>query len=792
MTSRRPHAAGNGNGEAGNGIADLKLPADTVPVLLVRNLVVFPVVILPITIGRGPSIAAAQYALRRETSLAILLQKSSDKDQPGPEDVYRIGTLATVLRYLTAPDGTHHIVCQGETRFRVVEFVPDHPFLVARVERLVTDETLITSEVEAFTLELRQRLREMVSMTPDAPPDFAIALEQITSPATLADLTATFVDISPAEKQDILETLALKPRLQKVLAAVGRRLEVLRLTKEISEQTRQTLSESQRKYLLNEQLKTIQKQLGEDDQHAAEIAELDQAITKAAMPAEVDAQARRELKRLERMSDMSGEYSLVRTYLDWLVELPWELPPRPPMDIAKAREVLDADHYGLEKVKRRILEFLAVRKLKPDGKSPILCFAGPPGVGKTSLGQSIARAMGREFARVSLGGCHDEAEIRGHRRTYIGALPGNVIQALRKVRARDCILMLDELDKLSSSLQGDPAAALLEVLDPEQNSSFRDNYLGVPFDLSHVLFIGTANLIEAVPAPLRDRMEVIDLPGYIEEEKLEITHRYLIKRQLDACGLDGGLCEISEGALQELIRRYTREAGVRQLEREIGGLFRHRAMAVAEGDRSSCRIDAGDLAAILGPPRYENEVALRTCVAGVATGLAWTPTGGDILFVEATRVAGTGALLLTGQLGDVMKESAQAALTLVKGRIGQLHIVAEMFQDHDVHIHVPAGAIPKDGPSAGVAMFVSLYSALTNRPVRNDLAMTGEISLRGQVLPVGGIKEKLLAALRAGITTVLLPRRNENDLEGIPEPARQSLNLVWLDTVDDALAQALR
>jgi ATP-dependent Lon protease len=772
-------------------LADIQLPSGVVPVVLVRNLVVFPVVILPITIGRGPSIAAAQFALRREKSLAILLQKSPDADVPSLDEVYRIGTVATVLRYLTAPDGTHHIVCQGESRFRVKEFLEGYPFLAARIELLSTDEAM-TSEVEAFTLELRQRLREMVAMTPDAPPDFAIALEQISSPGTLADLTATFVDIPPRDKQEILETLALKPRLQKVLAAVGRRLEVLRLTKEISEQTRQTMSESQRKYLLGEQLKTIQKQLGEDDQHSAEIAELDQAITKAAMPPEVETHARKELKRLERMSEMSGEYSLVRTYLDWLVELPWGLPERPRMDIAKAREILDAEHYGLHKVKRRILEYLAVRKLKPDGKSPILCFAGPPGVGKTSLGQSIARAIGREFVRVSLGGCHDEAEIRGHRRTYVGALPGNVIQAMRKAGARDCIMMLDELDKLSTSLQGDPAAALLEVLDPEQNNSFRDNYLGVPFDLSHVLFIGTANLIEAVPGPLRDRMEVIQLPGYVEEEKLEIAHRYLIRRQLDACGLDSGRCEITEAALKEIIRNYTREAGVRELERCIGALFRHCAMAVAEGDESFHRIDADGLAPILGAPRYENEAALRTGVPGVATGLAWTPAGGDILFVEATRVAGSGSLILTGQLGDVMKESALAALTLVKGKLNALGIKPQDFRDDDVHVHVPAGAIPKDGPSAGVAIFVALYSMLSERPVRHDVAMTGEISLRGQVLPVGGIKEKLLAALRAGIGTVMLPRRNQKDLDDIPEQARLSLTLIWLDTIDDALANALR
>ena len=777
--------------EKANGVADIHLAQDCVPVVLLRNVVLFPVVIIPIAIGREASIAAAQYSLRHETPLAVLLQKDPANDAPKHEDIYQIGTLAKVLRYITGPDGTHHIVCQGETRFLVNKFVEGYPFLVARIEPL--PQSLDTNpEIEAFALELKARLAELLKLSPDAPTEISFAVDQIESPSTLADITATFIDITPAEKQQLLETIPLKPRLQKVLEHVERRLEVLRLSHEISEKTRHSMSESQRKYLLSEQLKTIQKQLGEGDKHAEEIAELNAAITKAEMPPEVDTQARKELKRLERMSDLSGEYSLIRTYLDCLIDLPWKLPERSLMDVNKAREILDADHYGLEKVKRRILEYLAVRKLKPEGKSPILCFAGPPGVGKTSLGQSIARAIARDFVRVSLGGCHDEAEIRGHRRTYIGALPGNIIQALRKAGSRDCVMMLDELDKLSTSLQGDPAAALLEVLDPEQNNSFRDNYLGVPFDLSHVLFIGTANLLENVPGPLRDRMEVIPLPGYIEEEKIQIAKRYLLKRQLDACGLKAEQCEISEDGIVDIIRNYTREAGVRELERHIGSVFRHCAMRVAEGETRPQHIDIEALEKILGSRRYENEIALRTSVSGVATGLAWTPTGGDILFVEATHVPGQGSLILTGQLGDVMKESAQAALSLVKRKLDKLGMTPEQLHKLDIHVHVPAGATPKDGPSAGVAIFVALYSVLADLPVRNDIAMTGEISLRGQVLPVGGIKEKLLAALRAGISTVMLPRRNQKDLDDIPDEAKARLHLIWLETIEDALINALR
>jgi ATP-dependent Lon protease len=544
--------------------------------------------------------------------------------------------------------------------------------------------------------------------------------------------------------------------------------------------------------LLREQMAAIQRQLGEGEEgKASEMAELDKAITNAKMPKEIEEQARKELRRLQRMPEAAGEYGMVRTYLDWLIELPWALPDDKPIDIVEARRILDEDHYDLDKIKRRIIEFLAVRKLAPQGKAPILCFVGPPGVGKTSLGQSIARAMDRKFVRVSLGGVHDEAEIRGHRRTYIGALPGNIIQAIRKAGARNCVMMLDEVDKLGAGFHGDPGAALLEVLDPEQNNTFRDNYLGVPFDLSRVVFITTANMLDTIPGPLRDRMEIISLAGYTADEKLQIAHRYLLRRQLEANGLKSDQVEISDQAIRDIIQSYTREAGVRSLERQIGQVLRYAAVRIAEGGSGPIRIGSEDLSAILGAPQFESETAMRTSVPGVATGLAWTPVGGDILFIEATRIPGSGKLILTGQLGEVMRESAQAALSIVKNRAASLGIEQSRFEKSDIHIHVPAGAIPKDGPSAGVAMFMALVSLLTERTVRSDTAMTGEISLRGLVLPVGGIKEKVVGAHRAGIKRIMLPARNRRDYDDIPEIARKEVEFIWLDRVEEAVAAAL-
>jgi ATP-dependent Lon protease len=767
------------------------LPEDALIILPVRNLVLFPGIVLPITIGRERSRAAAQEAARAQRPIGVLLQSKPEVDQPGPDDLHWVGTVANVLRYVTAPDGAHHVICQGTERFRVLQFLDGYPFAVARVQRIEQPETS-DSDLEARAHTLKQRAVEILRLLPQVPEDMITAVESLKAPSQVADFIAGLADVAAQEKQVILELFDLRARLDRLLELLTRRIQVLRLSREIDERTKESIDAQTRERLLREQMHTIRKELGEGDERSAEIAELEKAIAGAKMPEEVEKQARKELKRLERMPEASGEYSMVRTYLDWLTELPWVAEDDAPIDIAVARRILDSDHYGLDKIKKRILEYMAVRKLNPAGKSPILCFVGPPGVGKTSLGQSIAKATGRKFVRVSLGGTHDEAEIRGHRRTYIGSLPGNIIQSIRKAGARNCVMMLDEVDKLGAGgFHGDPSSALLEVLDPEQNATFRDNYLAVPFDLSRVMFICTANMLDTIPGPLRDRMEVIQLPGYTEQEKLQIARRYLVGRQLAATGLSAERCDITDDALVTIIRDYTREAGVRNLEREIGSVCRHVAVRIAEGECGNVRIDASAVAAILGPRKFEAEVAMHVSVPGVATGLAWTPVGGDILFVEATRMPGGGKLILTGQLGEVMKESAQAALSLVKARSEQLGITAEGLEKSDIHVHVPAGATPKDGPSAGVAMFVALASLLTGRSVRSDTAMTGEISLRGLVLPVGGIKEKVLAALRAGITTVLLPSRNQRDLEEIPAEAREKLKLVWVERIDDALAVAL-
>ena len=672
----------------------------------------------------------------------------------------------------------------------MLQFLDGWPFPVARVQ-FIDDPEEVGSEIEGRARALKQRAVEILQLLPQVPEEMVAALQGVDGAAKLADFISGLMDVSAEEKQALLETFDLKARLDKLLDLLARRIEVLKVSREIDERTRESITDTNRKHLLREQMRTIQKELGEGDESGAEIAELEKAITDAHMPEEVEKAARKELKRLERMPEAAGEYSMVRTYLEWLIELPWALDAGAPIDIAEARRILDEDHFGLEKIKRRILEYLAVRKLNPEGRSPILCFVGPPGVGKTSLGQSIAKATGRKFVRVSLGGVHDEAEIRGHRRTYIGALPGNVIQNIRKAGTRNGVMMLDEVDKLGAGgFHGDPSSALLEVLDPEQNSTFRDNYLAVPFDLSHVMFICTANVLDTIPGPLRDRMEIIQLPGYTAQEKLQIARRYLVPRQLTATGLAAAQCEITDAALLAIIHDYTREAGVRNLEREIGNVFRNVAVRIAEGVAQTIAIGVDDLHAILGARKFDAEVAMRSSVPGVATGLAWTPVGGDILFIEAARMPGAGKLILTGQLGDVMKESAQAALSLVKARAAELG-VEQALDKSDIHIHVPAGATPKDGPSAGVAMFVALASLLTGRAVRSDVAMTGEISLRGLVLPIGGVKEKVLAALRAGITTVMLPSRNQRDLEDIPADARAQLTFVWMDSVDDAIATAL-
>jgi ATP-dependent Lon protease len=763
---------------------------DVLIILPVSNTVLFPGVVLPIAVAGDAALAAAQEAVRTQRRVGLLLQIDAASDAQDPENLHRVGTAASIVRFITAPDGTHHLIAQGEERFTVLDYVSREPFLVARIETH-KEPTVLDPEVEARGLNLRDKALEAVQLLPQAPGELVNAIRSIESIPALADMVASFMDLKVADKQEILATFDLKIRLDRVLTLLGRRIEVLKVSREIDERTREAFDERQKEAVLRERLRQIQKELGETDSSSAELEELKQAIKDAGMPAEVAEQAERELKRLERMPDSSAEYSMTRTYLDWLLAMPWSKVDPETVDIEQARAILDEDHYGLEKVKRRILEFLAVRKLNPEGRSPILCFVGPPGVGKTSLGQSIAKAIGLKFGRVSLGGVHDEAEIRGHRRTYIGSLPGNIVQAMRKAGRRNPVLMLDEVDKLSASHQGDPFSALLEVLDPEQNNTFRDNYLGVPFDLSRVLFIGTANVLDAIPPPLRDRMEIIELTGYTEEEKLQIAKRYLLARQLTANGLSAAQVEVSEEALRRVIVDYTREAGVRSLERQIAALLRNVAVTIASGSAQSVSIGADDVARILGAPRFESDVALRTSVPGVATGLAWTPAGGDILFIESSRVRGSGKLILTGQLGDVMKESAQAAVTWVKSQADRLKIDPAALDASDLHIHVPAGAIPKDGPSAGVAIATSLASLLSQRNVRADVAMTGEISLRGVVMPVGGIKEKCVAAARAGIRTVILPARNRRDLEDIPESVRAKLEFVWAEKIEDVLARAL-
>jgi len=762
------------------------LPADALAIVPLRNMLLFPGIVAPVTFGRESSVAAAQDSVKAERRIGFLLQRDAAQDKPEPADLFRVGTSGQVLRYITGNEGAHHMVVQGQERFRVLEFLEGWPFLVARVAAVETTGDEKSPAIEARFHQLKARATEALGLLPQAPDELAGVIAGITSAAALTDLVVNFMDVKVAEKQSLLECFDLEARLDRVLKILGERVEVLRISARIGEETRKAFDERQREHVLREQMRQIRKELGESDDGAAEIEELKKAIEAAGMPEDVARHARKELKRLERMPDSSGEGSMLRTWLEWVTELPWKAEEAQPIDIAGARRVLDADHYGLDKIKRRILEWLSVRKLAPEGRSPILCFVGPPGVGKTSLGQSIARATGRKFQRVALGGVHDEAEIRGHRRTYIGSLPGNILQALKRAQSRSAVFMLDEIDKVGAGgFHGDPASALLEVLDPEQNSKFRDNYLGVDFDLSKVLFIATANVLDTIPGPLRDRMEVIQLPGYTEAEKLEIAKRYLVARQLEANGVKPEQASVTDAALAAIIADYTREAGVRNLEREIGSVFRRAAMRIAEGEATNVVIDAPDLQAILGAKKFENEIAQRAGMPGVATGLAWTPVGGDILFIEATKVPGSGKLILTGQLGDVMKESVQAALTLAKMLIG------DSLDKTDLHVHVPAGATPKDGPSAGVAMYLALVSLLLDRPVRSDVAMTGEISLRGLVLPIGGVKEKVLAALRAGIRTVMLPKKNEKDLEDVPADARARLEFVFLERVEDAVKHAI-
>lgn len=792
QSSEERDEAGEGKRESRRELErPLYVPGDTLALLPLRNTVLFPSTVLPLAVGRRGSIQAVEDAVRRQVPVGIVAQRDSKVEDPGAQDLYDVGTAADVVRVMSTRDGQRQIIVQGRQRFKILDFSQTEPLLVARV-LLVEEQAPTTKEFEARILQLRTDALKSLRLLPQPMSGLENVLDNIDDPIALIDLIASTLDLPLAEKQEILASLDVEARARTVSEKLAHQIELLELSKKMGTEAKESMDKAQREYFLREQLKAIQKELGEEDTKSAELNEIRQKIEEAKMPPNVEKEAFRELSRLERMPEAAAEYSVIRTYLDWLLELPWSTATVEQINLEEARKILDADHHDLEKVKKRIVEFLAVRKLKPEGKSPILCFVGPPGVGKTSLGQSIARAMNRKFMRISLGGVHDEAEIRGHRRTYVGALPGNIIQAIRKAGSNNPLLMLDEVDKLSASFHGDPSAALLEVLDPAQNATFQDHYLDVPFDLSRVLFVTTANVLDTIPGPLRDRMEILELPGYTEEEKIAIARRYLLPRQIDENGLTPEQLTLDDDVLGEVIRSYTREAGVRQLERELGSVCRSVATRVAEGHDSTAYIDKEALQGYLGPAKFYNEVALRTSLPGVATGLAWTPVGGDILFVEATKTPGSGQLLLTGQLGDVMKESAQAALSLVKSRAEKLNIKAGAFKENDIHIHLPAGAIPKDGPSAGVTIFVTLVSLLTEQCVRNDVAMTGEISLRGLVLPVGGIKEKILAAKRAGISCVLLPELNQKDLEEIPAEIRKTMSFRPLKTVDDALAFALQ
>jgi ATP-dependent Lon protease len=759
-------------------------------ILPLRQSLLFPSTVMPLVVGRPASLQSVEEAVRQQIQVGFVAQRDPSIELPTPENLFSVGTSADILRMYNLPDGQRQIIVQGRQRFEIAEFIETDPYLIARVT-MIEEQTPKSKEFQARIINLRQEAGKALGLLPEPMMELKAAIERIDNPLALIDIIASTLDLPLEEKQELLAVFDPEQRSQKVSEKLARQISLLELSKKIGEETKGSLDKAQRQYFLREQLRAIQKELGEDSGENVEVEELRKKIQEAKMPPSVEAEVLRELGRFERMPEIAAERSMIRTYLDWMVELPWSISSEEQIELPRAREILDADHYDLEKVKKRIIEFLAVRKLNPEGKSPILCFVGPPGVGKTSLGQSIARAMNRKFVRQSLGGVHDEADIRGHRRTYIGALPGNIIQGIRKAGANNPVFMLDEIDKLGASFHGDPSAALLEVLDPAQNTSFQDHYLGVDFDLSKVMFIATANVLDTIPGPLRDRMEIIQLAGYIEEDKLAIATNYLIPRQVKENGLREGQIAFEQDAVREIIRSYTREAGVRQLEREIGSVCRGVATRVAEGSAEKITVTRDAVRDYLGAPKYFNEIALRTSLPGVATGLAWTPVGGDILFIEATKMPGQGKLQLTGQLGDVMKESAQAAMSLVKSRADSLGISSELFRSQDIHVHIPAGAIPKDGPSAGVTMFVALVSLLLGQRVNKDVAMTGEISLRGLVLPVGGIKEKVLAAKRAGITTVLLPALNRRDLEDIPPSASAGIRFEFVENVDEALEHAL-
>ena len=777
------------NADSPDGHKEIDLP-EVIGILPVRNAVIFPGTVAPLAVGREKSRKLLENSKANETIIGLVTQKRPDIENPKIGDLYRIGTASSILKVVKMPQNTLNVIVHGLIRFKILELVATDPYIKVKIQPL-TVKTKITKKLKALMVSVRDAANKVIRLSHNVPEEASILLENIETPSALADFLAANLSLTITEKQQILEELDARKSLEKISLALANQLEVLELSHKIQGQVKQAVEKNQREYFLQEQLKAIQTELGEDDKKTSELKELKDKIKKTKMPEKVEAEALRELDHLSKIHVASPDFGVIRTYLDWVCELPWNIKTADSLDIRKAQRILNRDHYGLEKIKKRILEFLAVRKLNPSGKSPILCFIGPPGVGKTSLGKSISRAMNRKFVRISLGGIRDEADIRGHRRTYIGALPGRILQELRKCSSRNPVFMLDEMDKIGADFRGDPSSALLEVLDPEQNNSFTDHYLDQPFDLSSVMFIGTANYTEPIPPALMDRMEIIEMPGYTENEKLNIAKKYLIPRQFAENGLKKNRLRITDETVREIIRSYTAEAGVRNLERSIAAICRSVATEIAKGVRHSATITKAHLPKILGPVRHLPELAMRTAVPGVATGLAYTPFGGEILFVESASMPGKGELILTGQIGEVMKESAQAAFSIVKENSKKLNISPTNFGKRDFHIHVPAGAVPKDGPSAGVAMFCSLVSLLTQTPARPEVAMTGEITLKGLILPIGGLKEKILAAKQAGIKTVILPFRNKKDMVEVPAEAKRGMKFVFVKKATDVLNAAL-
>jgi len=768
-----------------------KMPAQ-VPLLPVRDVVVYPFMILPLFVGRDKSIRAVDEALSRERLILLAAQRDAEAEDPNPEELYSVGTVAMIMRMLKMPDGRVKILVQGVSRARILGFTRRDPCFEAQIAEVAEPETTPQGlEAEALIRSVKEQVQKGVNLGKGISPDVLVIINNLEHPGRLADLVASNLDLKVEQAQQILEIFDPVERLKRLAELLGKEVEVLEMQHKIQAQAKEEMDKTHREYYLREQIKAIQKELGESDERGQEVQELEQKIERAKMPPEVAKESKTQLGRLSRMHPDAAEASVIRTYLDWLIDLPWAKQTTDKLSIKQAHKILEKDHYDLEKVKERILEYLAVRKLKKKMKGPILCFVGPPGVGKTSLGRSIARALGRKFVRISLGGVRDEAEIRGHRRTYIGALPGKIIQGIKQAGTNNPVFMMDEVDKVGADFRGDPSAALLEVLDPEQNVAFTDHYLGVPFDLRNVMFITTANLADPILPALKDRMEIIEISGYTEEEKLHIANRYILPRQLDEHGIGKKQLELTDEAILRIIQNYTREAGLRNLEREVAAVCRKVARDVAEGKKGATRLTGAGLQRFLGAPKFLPEEEQEKDEVGVATGLAWTQTGGDILYIECTMMRGKGTLSLTGQLGDVMKESAQAALSYARSRGTTLGIKEETFAKHDVHIHVPAGAIPKDGPSAGITIATALLSTLTKRAVRRDVAMTGEITLRGKVLPIGGLKEKVLAARRMGIKTVIVPAKNDKDVQELPASIRRGMQFVYVDHMDQVLEKAM-